>query len=80
MRKILEVNQQQMFRINLQILIIIWWVGAAVAAGSLLIHVYELYVLVGILGWAVVLITTALIVYEIKTIKQEDKRREMAGK
>ena len=80
MRKILEVNQQQMFRINLQILIIIWWVGAAVAAGSLLIHIYELYVLVGILGWAVVLITTALIVYEIKTIKQEDKRREMAGK
>jgi hypothetical protein len=36
--------------------------------------------IVGILGWTVVLTTTALIVYEIKTIKQEDKRREMAGK
>ena len=69
-----------MFRISLQILIIIWWAGAAVAAGSLLIHIYELYVIVGILGWAVVLITTALIIYEIKIIKQEDKRREMAGK
>ena len=69
-----------MFRINLQILIIIWWIGAAVAAGSLLIHIYELYVIVGILGWSVVLITTALIVYEIRIIKQEDKRREMAGK
>jgi 4-hydroxybenzoate polyprenyltransferase len=69
-----------MFRISLQILIIIWWVGAAVAAGSLLIHICELYVTVGILGWAVVLITTALIIYEIKIIKQEDKRREMAGK
>jgi hypothetical protein len=69
-----------MFRINLQILIIIWWIGAAVAAGSLLVHVYELYVLVGILGWSVVFITTALIVYEIKIIKQEDKRREMAEK
>jgi 4-hydroxybenzoate polyprenyltransferase len=69
-----------MFRISLQILIIIWWVGAAVAAGSLLIHIYELYVIVGILGWMVVLITTALIIYEIKIIKQEDKRREMAGK
>jgi hypothetical protein len=69
-----------MFRINLQILIIIWWIGAAVAAGSLLIHTYELYVIVGILGWSVVLITTALIVYEIKIIKQEDKRREMAEK
>jgi hypothetical protein len=69
-----------MFRINLQILIIIWWIGAAVAAGSLLVHIYELYVLVGILGWSVVFITTALIVYEIKIIKQEDKRREMAEK
>ena len=69
-----------MFRISLQILIIIWWGGAAVAAGSLLIHIYELYVIVGILGWTVVLVTTALIIYEIKIIKQEDKRREMAGK
>jgi hypothetical protein len=69
-----------MFRISLQILIIIWWIGAAVAAGSLLIQIYELYIIVGILGWTVVLITTALIIYEIKIIKQEDKRREMAGK
>jgi hypothetical protein len=69
-----------MFRISLQILIIIWWIGAAFAAGSLLIEIYELYVIVGIGGWIVVLITTALIVYEIKSIKQEDKRREMAEK
>jgi hypothetical protein len=69
-----------MFRINLQILIIIWWIGAAVASGSLLIQIYELYVIVGIGGWIVVLVTTALIVYEIKSIKQEDKRREMAEK
>lgn len=69
-----------MFRITLQILIIIWWVGAAVAAGSLLIHIYELYIIVGILGWTVILITTALIIYEIKIIKQEDKWREVAGK
>jgi 4-hydroxybenzoate polyprenyltransferase len=69
-----------MFRINLQILIIIWWIGAAVASGSLLLQIYELYVIVGIGGWIVVLVTTALIVYEIKSIKQEDKRREMAEK
>ena len=69
-----------MLRINLQILIIIWWIGAAVAAGSLLIQIYELYVIVGIAGWIVILITTALIVYEIESIKQEDKRREMAEK
>jgi hypothetical protein len=69
-----------MLRINLQILIIIWWIGAAVAAGSLLIQIYELYVIVGVAGWIVILITTALIVYEIESIKQEDKRREMAEK
>jgi 4-hydroxybenzoate polyprenyltransferase len=69
-----------MFRINLQILIVIWWIGAAIAAGSLLIQIYELYVIVGIVGWIVILVTTALIVYEIKSIKQEDKRREMAEK
>ena len=78
--KTLEVNWPYMFRINLQILIIIWWIGAAIAAGSLLIQIYELYVIVSILGWSVVLITTALIIYEIKIIKQEDKRREMAEK
>jgi hypothetical protein len=69
-----------MFRISLQILIVIWWIGAAIAAGSLLIQIYELYVIVGIGGWIVVLITTALIVYEIKCIRLEDKRREMAEK
>jgi membrane protein implicated in regulation of membrane protease activity len=69
-----------MFRINLQILIVIWWIGAAIAAGSFLIQIYELYVMVGIVGWIVVLATTALIVYEIKRIKQEDKRRETAEK
>jgi membrane protein implicated in regulation of membrane protease activity len=69
-----------MFRINLQILIVIWWIGAAIAAGSLLIQIYELYVIVGIVGWIVILVTTALIVYEMKSIKQEDKRRETAEK
>jgi len=66
-----------MFRINLQVLIIIWWIGAAVAASALLIHIYILYVIVGIAGWIIVSVTTALIVYEIKRIKQEDKKKEL---
>jgi membrane protein implicated in regulation of membrane protease activity len=66
-----------MFRINLQVLIIIWWIGAAVAASALLIHIYILYIIVGIAGWIIVSVTTALIVYEIKRIKQEDKKREL---
>jgi hypothetical protein len=69
-----------MYRINLQILIVIWWIGAAIAAAGLLFRIYELYVIVGTVGWIVVLGTTALIVYEIRCIKQEDRRREMAEK
>jgi membrane protein implicated in regulation of membrane protease activity len=69
-----------MFRTNLQIFIIIWWIGAAVAASAFLFRIYQLYVMVGTTGWIIVLTTTALIVYEIRRIKQEDKRKEMAEK
>jgi membrane protein implicated in regulation of membrane protease activity len=69
-----------LFRINLQILIIIWWIGAAVAASAFLFQSYELYVIVGTVGWIIVLTTTALIIYEIRKIKEEDKRKELAEK
>jgi hypothetical protein len=32
------------------------------------------------MGWIIVLTTTALIIYEIRKIKEEDKRKEMAEK
>jgi hypothetical protein len=66
-----------MIRISLQILIIIWWLGAILAAISLLIPLYSAYVIIGSTGWAVVLSTTALIVYEIKRIKEEDKKKQL---
>ena len=69
-----------MFRTNLQIFIIIWWIGAAVAASAFLFRSYELYVIIGTVGWIIVLTTTALIIYEIKKIKEEDKRKELAEK
>ena len=69
-----------MFRISLQILIIIWWIGAAVAASAFLFRSYHLYVIVGTMGWIIVLTTTALIIYEIRKIKEEDKRKELAEK
>lgn len=67
-----------MIRISLQTLIIIWWLGAVTAAISLLIPLYSVYLLVGSIGWAVVLSTTALIIYEIKRIKEEDKKKQLA--
>jgi hypothetical protein len=63
-----------MSRINLPILIIIWWIGAIAAASSLLIPIYGQYVIVGTSGWLVVIMSTGFIIYEIKRTKEEDKR------
>ncbi len=67
-----------MLRISLQSLIIIWWLGAVTAATSLFTPLYSAYVTIGSIGWAVVLSTTALIIYEIKRIKEEDKKKQLA--
>ena len=69
-----------MFRISLQILILIWWIGAAIALVLFYFDLYQLYVIVGSMGWIIVLTTTALIIYEIRKIKEEDKRKELAEK
>ena len=62
-----------MFRPSLQILIIIWWVGAGIASIAIVIHRYEQYTIVGTAGWIITIASTALIIYEIKRIKEEDK-------
>jgi hypothetical protein len=62
-----------MFRVSLQILIIIWWVGAGIASIAIVIHRYEQYTIVGTAGWIITITSTALIIYEIKRIKEEDK-------
>ena len=69
-----------MIRISLQILIIIWWLGAATATGALLTHVYGHYLIIGIVGWTTIITTTTLIVYELKKIKEEDKKKSSAEK
>lgn len=64
-----------MYRINVQILIIIWWIGVVAAAFSLFIPIYEQYVIIGTSGWIVIAVSTGLIIYEIKRIKQEEKEK-----
>jgi hypothetical protein len=66
-----------MAKSNLQILIIVWWVGAALAGISLIIPIYEIYLIVGISGWIIMLISTSLIIYMIKKIKKEDRSKEL---
>ena len=66
-----------MLRINLQVLIIIWWIGAFVATSALVIPVLEQYQVAGTIGWLIVIISTGLIINEIKRIKQESKKKEV---
>jgi 4-hydroxybenzoate polyprenyltransferase len=61
-------------RINLQILVISWWIGAAVALFSFFLPVYIHHITIGIIGWSIIILSTILIIYEIKKIKEEDKR------
>jgi hypothetical protein len=49
-------------------------VGAAIALFSFLLPVYIHYIIIGIIGWSIILTSTILIIYEIKKIKEEDKR------
>ena len=62
-----------MFHASLQILIIMWWIGAGIACLAVVIHRYDEYALVGAIGWIITIVSTALIIYEIKRIKEENK-------
>lgn len=52
--------------INIQILLIVWCLGAAIAALALLIPIYSEFLLTGSIGWICVGITTILIFYTLK--------------
>jgi hypothetical protein len=63
-----------MLRASLQILIVIWWIGAGIATIAIIFHRYEQYALVGSTGWIITIASTALIIYEIKRTKGEDRK------
>ncbi|HZA43261.1 MAG TPA: hypothetical protein VE504_05840 [Nitrososphaeraceae archaeon] len=69
-----------MAKSNLQTLIIVWWIGAVLAGISLAIPLYEVYLIVGLTGWIIMLISTSLIIYTIKKIKKEDRSKELPQK
>jgi uncharacterized membrane protein len=66
-----------MAKSNLQTLIIVWWAGAALAGISFIIPLYDIYLIAGITGWIVMLISSFLIIYMIKKIKKEDRSKEL---
>jgi hypothetical protein len=48
--------------------------GAATALLSFLLQIYTHHIIVGGIGWSIIFVSTILIIYEIKKIKEEDKR------
>lgn len=62
------------FYINLQILIILWWIGAIVGGLALLIPQYTYFLIVGSLGWITVVVASGLIIYAIKRNDKESQR------
>ena len=66
---------------QLYILVVTWFVGAAVAGLALLIPDYLTFFAIGAIGWITVGCSTALIIYEIKRTRGEDKKKsELAEK
>ncbi|HXV45227.1 MAG TPA: hypothetical protein VD736_00970 [Nitrososphaera sp.] len=63
---------------HIYILIAIWCVGIAAAAAAIFMPVYESFLIVGAAGWITVVISSGLILYEIKRIRAEDRKKELA--
>ena len=45
---------------------------------AIFIPVYSNFVIVGAIGWITVAVSTGLILYEIKKIRAEDRKKELA--
>jgi FtsH-binding integral membrane protein len=65
--------------VHIYILIGIWCAGVAIAAVAIFLPEYEDYVFVGTIGWVTIVTSSGLILYEIKRIRAEDRRKEEAG-
>jgi len=64
--------------VHIYVLIAIWCAGIATAAMAIFIPVYSNFVIVGAIGWITVAVSTGLILYEIKKIRAEDRKKELA--
>ena len=63
---------------QIYILIAIWFAGIATAIIALLLEDYSNYVVVGGAGWTTVAASSGVIFYEIKRIRAEDQKKELA--
>jgi hypothetical protein len=62
---------------QIYILVAIWFAGIATAGIALLLEDYSNYVVIGTAGWTTVVASSAMIFYEIKRIRTEDRKKEI---
>ena len=60
----------------LTMLILIWWTGAGIATVAIFVPIYDNYLVVSGIGWAILVVATGLIFVEMRRIKTEDKKKE----
>ena len=62
---------------QIYVLVAIWFAGIATAGIALLLEDYSNYVVIGTAGWTTVVASSGMILYEIKRIRAEDRKKEI---
>jgi hypothetical protein len=62
---------------QIHILVAVWFAGIATTGIALLFEDYSKYATIGTVGWAIVAASSAMIFYEIKRIRSEDRKKEL---
>jgi hypothetical protein len=62
---------------QIHILVTVWFAGIATTGIALLLEDYSNYATIGTVGWAIVAASSAMIFYEIKRIRSEDRKKEL---
>ena len=63
---------------QIHILVTIWFAGIAITGIALLLEDYSSYAAIGTVGWTIVAASSGMIFYEIKKIRSEDRKKELA--
>ena len=63
---------------QIHILVTIWFAGIAITGIALLLEDYSSYTVIGTVGWTIVAASSGMIFYEIKRIRSEDRKKELA--
>ena len=62
---------------QIYILVTIWFVGIVITGIALLFEDYSDYVAIGTAGWTIVVASSGMIIYEIKRIRSDDRKKEI---